>query len=70
MPESNLTILNSLPPLEKFIEFRAYCGWGRLDLQTARKTINAGIANVTAYYYNKLVGFGRGYDLGSRINFN
>ncbi len=59
MPESNLTILNSSPPLEKFIEFRANCGWGRLDSETARKTISAGIANVTAYDDNKLVGFGR-----------
>jgi len=59
MTENTLTILNSPPPLEEFIEFRANCGWGRLDLQTARKTINAGIANVTAYDDNKLVGFGR-----------
>jgi len=59
MTETTLTILNSPPPLEKFIEFRSNCGWGRLDLQTARKTINAGVANVTAYDDNKLVGFGR-----------
>lgn len=59
MSEVEFKILDTAPPILEFIEFREKCGWGTLDTRTAKKTLAAGIANVTAYEHDKVVGFGR-----------
>lgn len=59
MSEKKFKFLNVTPPVSEFIDFRAKCGWGTISLETAQKTLDAGIANTTVYDGDKVVGFGR-----------
>ena len=59
MFEKKFKFLNVVPPVSEFIDFRAKCGWGTISLETAQKTLDAGISNTTVYDGDKVVGFGR-----------
>ena len=59
MSKNNIVLSNIEPPISEFIDFRAKCGWGTLSRKTAKRTLEAGIANTTAFNQNKVVGFGR-----------
>lgn len=50
---------NEPPNPRAFVEFREDCGWGRLDEDTAKATLAAGLVNVCAYDDGQLIGFGR-----------
>ncbi len=47
------------PDVSAFVEFREKCGWGRLDEETAQRTLTVGKVNVCAFDGAKLIGFGR-----------
>ena len=59
MSKPYIKLVNIAPPLSEFIEFRANCGWGRLTPATAKKTLEGGIVNTTAFDQNNVAGFGR-----------
>lgn len=59
MSEKKFKFLNVAPPVSEFIDFRAKCGWGVISLETAKKTLVAGITNTTVYDGNNVCGFGR-----------
>lgn len=59
MSVQNLSVLNTKPPIDDFISLRAECGWGRLDIETATRTLAASLANITVFETERVVGFGR-----------
>lgn len=59
MSKLNIKLVNTAPPLSEFIEFRANCGWGRLSPKVAKKTLEGGLVNITAFDQNNVAGFGR-----------
>jgi len=54
-----LDFRNEPPPIKEFIEFREKCGWGSLSREAAKKTLEAGVIDITVYDVEKVVGFGR-----------
>lgn len=54
-----LSFRHAAPPEDDFIFLRKECGWGELSTEIAKKTLTAGLANVTVFEGSKTIGFGR-----------
>lgn len=59
MCEQKFTFINIAPPVQTFIDFRTKCGWGTISFDAADKALRAGIANMTVFKAETVVGFGR-----------
>ncbi|MBS1169005.1 MAG: acetyltransferase, family [Proteobacteria bacterium] len=52
--------LFTLPPTAgEFVELRAACGWGAVEMAVAERALAAGLVNVVARDGGRLAGFGR-----------
>lgn len=47
------------PPEQDFIAFREDCGWGTIDITTAKKALNGSLFVRSIHVDGELVGFGR-----------
>lgn len=56
---SSLTISLEPPTAAEFIAFRAACGWGQLDHDTAQSSLSNSIIDVSCRHQGQLAGFGR-----------
>jgi predicted GNAT family N-acyltransferase len=54
-----MAVGNRTPLPEEFIEFRAACGWGVIDIPTAEKALECSLLIRSIYAGGELVGFGR-----------
>ncbi|MGH1422862.1 MAG: GNAT family N-acetyltransferase [Hyphomonas sp.] len=50
---------DSAPPAQDFIDLREKCGWGRISVEIANKSLSASLSNVTAFSGDQVVGFVR-----------
>lgn len=59
MIETDIRYSHKVPDLLAFIKMREACGWGKLQEETAQKTLSAGLINICVHDNNELIGFGR-----------
>ncbi len=53
------TLKNTAPPLGDFLQLRSKVGWGELDANMAKKSLNNSLFHVTIWFGEQLIGMGR-----------
>jgi ribosomal protein S18 acetylase RimI-like enzyme len=54
-----VVISEALPTVAEYVELRARTGWGKIDHDTAGKTMQAAAFTVSLRYNNRLIGLAR-----------